>query len=109
MGFKYFFGSAVLALPWLIVAAPGPVAQLGAWGAAALVLGGLLIFRCARAWPRSLLWAAGLSLVLAWVQYLGFAAAFSPWLAQAKVRQGLVTQLEASQVTLPLIRQCRCV
>jgi hypothetical protein len=36
MGFKYFFTSALLALPWLTNATPGPVAQLGAWLAAFL-------------------------------------------------------------------------
>jgi O-antigen ligase len=93
MGFKVFFAAAALSLPWLIGAAPGPVAQMGAWAAAVaalavvmvvMVLAGQACGRSARAWPLSLALAAVASCVVALIQYAGWAHFFSPWVAQAQ-------------------------
>jgi O-antigen ligase len=70
-------------LPWLIGAAPGPVAQMGAWLVSGFVLAGLLLFQSARTWPLSLLLAAVVSLGVAGLQYAGLAGHFSPWIAEA--------------------------
>jgi O-antigen ligase len=101
MGFKYFLAAAVLALPWLIGAALGPVAQLGAWGASVGVLAGLLISQpervWARAWPLSLAGAALLSLGLALLQYAGLSSSFSPWIAQAEPGEMLANLRQRNQ------------
>ena len=83
-GFRSLPAAAFLALPWLIAGVHGPVAQMGAWLGAAAVLAGLLFFRSARAWLLSLMMAATLSLLMALLQYVGWAAEFSPWVAQAE-------------------------
>jgi O-antigen polymerase len=94
---KYFCAAVFLALPWLIGAAPGPVAQIGAWAAALLVIAVLLISQSLRAWPVSLLFAAGLSVGMAGLQYLGWAAGFSPWLAQAGAGEMLANLRQRNQ------------
>jgi O-antigen ligase len=97
MKLSIFWISSLIALPWLIGAVPGPVAQLGAWLAAAAVLSALMLFSSARAWPFGLLLAAGLSMVLAGLQYLGWDAAFSPWLAQAGAGEMLANLRQRNQ------------
>jgi O-antigen ligase len=97
MGFKYFLAGAVFALPWLIGAVPGPVAQLGAWGASVCVFAGVLIFQSARAWPPSLVGAAGFSLSVALVQYAGLSSYFSPWIAQAEPGEMLANLRQRNQ------------
>ncbi len=94
---RYFCAAALLALPWLIGAVPGPVAALGAWVAGLLVLAGLLMLQSLKAWPLSLLFATGLSCGLAWLQYLGWGAAFSPWLAQAGAGEMLANLRQRNQ------------
>ena len=58
---KSLMACLLLALPWWIGTALGPVAQIGAWAAASLVIAGLLISQSLRAWPLSLVLAAGKS------------------------------------------------
>ena len=94
---RYFCAAVFLALPWLIGAAPGPVAQIGAWAAALLVIAGLLIVQSLRAWPLSLLLAASLSCGMAGLQYSGWGAAFSPWLAQAGAGEMLANLRQRNQ------------
>jgi O-antigen ligase len=97
MGFKYFLAFAALALPWLISAVPGPVAQVGAWGASVCVLAGLLIAQSAKVWPLSLVGAATLSLGLALLQYAGLSSSFSPWIAQAEPGEMLANLRQRNQ------------
>jgi O-antigen ligase len=84
-------------LPWLIGASPGPLAQLGAWLVSGVVLSGLLILQSARAWPQSLLLATLVSLGLAWLQYLGWAVSFSPWMAEAAPGEMLANLRQRNQ------------
>ncbi len=58
----------------------GPVAQLGAWGAAALGLACVLMVQNLRAWPLGLVLAAVLTAGIGGVQFVGEAARFAPWL-----------------------------
>jgi O-antigen ligase len=78
------YGSAFLvAFPWLFVAMPGPVPQLGSWLAAVGVLAGMLSVESARCWPRSLVMAAVLSICIASLQFAGVAASLAPWVSES--------------------------
>jgi O-antigen ligase len=87
-----------LVSPWLIGAMLGPVVHLGAWLVSGAILSGLLILQSARAWPQSLLLAALLSLGMAWLQYVGPAAYFSPWIADAAPGEMLANLRQRNQL-----------
>jgi O-antigen ligase len=89
---------AFLASSWWVGATTGPVAQIGAWLVAGVVLSSLLIFQSARAWPHSLLLAALVSLGVAWLQYAGLAAHFSPWIAEAAPGEMLANLRQRNQL-----------
>ena len=80
---QLIFASYLMALPWLIGATPGPVAQMGAWLVSGMAISGLVFFQLTRVWPQSLLLAAVVSLGLALLQYAGQAEHFFPWIAEA--------------------------
>jgi O-antigen ligase len=98
MVFSRLFRAFVIALPWWISAVPGAVAQIGAWFVAGLVLSSLLIFQFTRAWPQSILLAALVSLGMAWLQYAGLAAHFSPWMAEAAPGEMLANLRQRNQL-----------
>ncbi|TAG26649.1 MAG: polymerase [Burkholderiales bacterium] len=70
---------------------------------AGLVLSGLLILPSARAWPQSLLLAALVSLGIAWLQYAGLAAYFSPWIAEAAPGEMLANLRQRNQLATLLV------
>ena len=83
MKFRLMCGGFLIAMPWLMGATPGPVAQMGSWLVAAGVLAGLLFFQSARYWPQSLIVAASLSLCMAVLQFAGLAAGLAPWVSES--------------------------
>ena len=89
--------ACLVALPWLIAGVIGPVAQMGAWLMSAAVLAGLLFFQSARAWPLSLVFAAGMSFCMALLQYGGWSADFAPWIAHAEPGEMLANLRQRNQ------------
>lgn len=83
MVFKDWIASALIALPWLIGASAGPAAQMGAWLVAAGVSVALPCVKYARHWPVSLVWAAGLSLCMALLQFADVASGLAPWVSES--------------------------
>jgi O-antigen ligase len=99
MVFKRWWAPAWTVLPWLIGATQGPLAQMGAWLAAASVIAGLLMLHSTarsassnfsfslgasfvlHSWPFGLLLASSLSLGMAGVQYSGWTGVLSSWMA----------------------------
>jgi hypothetical protein len=89
MNFRQTLVGLLLATSWLMGATAGPVAQFGAWLTAAVVLVAAPFLQSSGSWPLSWVIAALLSLCIANLQYIGWANALSPWVADAALGEML--------------------